>query len=136
MRTRDRTRATRLLAVAAMVALAASWARADGGTVDASQAQPATSRWARHADLSVRLGPVREDGSQRTSLWPAPLGSPAFAIDPSRRQQLGIDLALHPSDGLADLRRGSLLKIELNATTQLSLRPRGGRLGLRLSTRF
>jgi hypothetical protein len=47
-----------------------------------------------------------------------------------------LSLVLKPQDPLANLRRGSLMKLELGGQTQLALRPRGGKVMLRLTSQW
>ncbi|WP_395699176.1 hypothetical protein [Aquabacterium sp.] len=77
------------------------------------------------------------DTSASTQLqWrtPVPAGLARDGQEPPRTMELS--LVLKPSDSLAALRRGALMRLELSGQTQLSLRPRGGRLGLLLTSKW
>lgn len=76
--------------------------------------------------------------SERSSLvWQAPLmraADPTGLAAPERQMRLG--LAFQARDPYADLRRGSLMRVELSGPTVFSLRPRGGRLAMVLSSQW
>jgi len=77
------------------------------------------------------------DTSANTQLrWRTPLPA-TLAREASQPQVMEVALVLKPTDSLANLRRGSLMKLELSGQTQLSLRPRGGgRMALTLTSKW
>ncbi len=77
--------------------------------------------------------PVGQLGQLR---WQAPLASPALPGLDSTPRQMRVSLALTASDPYADLRRGMLTRVELSGQTTLSLRPRGGKVMLHLTSRW
>ena len=66
--------------------------------------------------------------------WQTPIYDGDRTGDGSR--QVGMSLSFSNRDPYADLRRGRLLTVALSGQTALSLRPRGGRLGLQLNSRW
>ena len=68
--------------------------------------------------------------------WQAPLASPALPGLDNAPRQMRVSLALTASDPYADLRRGMLTRVELSGQTTLSLRPRGGKVMLHLTSRW
>jgi hypothetical protein len=76
------------------------------------------------------------DTSSTTQLrWHAPV-RPAVSLvrEAEEPRVMEVSLVLKPQDPLANLRRGSLMKLELGGQTQLALRPRGGKVMLRLTS--
>lgn len=88
--------------------------------------------------LSTPIG----DGGRR--FWQLPLqrraprldmpGLASAAVDEGGRARVG--LVFRRSDALADIRRGSLMKMQINSQTTLSLRPHGGRVAIQLSSQW
>ncbi len=86
------------------------------------------------AGLLLVVGvPVGQLGQLR---WQAPLASPAVPGLDNTPRQMRVSLALTASDPYADLRRGMLTRVELSGQTTLSLRPRGGKVMLHLTSRW
>ena len=81
--------------------------------------------------------PVGEFGKSGELRWQAPLAPPTAVpgLD-STPQQMRVSLALTATDPYADLRRGLLTRVELSGQTTLSLRPRGGKVMLNLTSRW
>lgn len=76
------------------------------------------------------------DTSGTTQLqWRTPLRT-SLVSDAEEPRLMEVSLVLKPQDPLAHLRRGSLMKLELGGQTQLSLRPRGGKVMLRLTSQW
>lgn len=85
----------------------------------------------------VLLGASMDTGEHLALGWRAPLPAAQAreALQPARTMEFS--LVLKPSDRLAELRRGALMRLELSGQTQLSLRPRGGgRINLQLTSRW
>jgi hypothetical protein len=79
------------------------------------------------------------DTSSTTQLrWHAPLRPAAASLvrEAEEPRVMELSLVLKPQDPLANLRRGSLMKLELGGQTQLALRPRGGKVMLRLTSQW
>ncbi|HYE69889.1 MAG TPA: hypothetical protein VD932_00010 [Aquabacterium sp.] len=78
------------------------------------------------------------DTSSTTQLrWHTPMRPAASLVRESEEPRvMELSLVLKPQDPLANLRRGSLMKLELGGQTQLSLRPRGGKVMLRLTSQW
>lgn len=78
------------------------------------------------------------DTSANTQLrWRTPLPATLAREATQQPQLMEVSLVLKPTDALANLRRGSLMKLELSGQTQLSLRPRGGgRMALTLTSKW
>ena len=78
------------------------------------------------------------DTSPNTQLrWRTPLPATLAREAAQQPQLVEFSLVLKPTDALANLRRGSLMKLELSGQTQLSLRPRGGgRMALTLTSKW
>jgi hypothetical protein len=76
------------------------------------------------------------DTSSTTQLrWHAPVRPAASLVREAEEPRvMEVSLVLKPQDPLANLRRGSLMKLELGGQTQLALRPRGGKVMLRLTS--
>lgn len=55
---------------------------------------------------------------------------------PLAHRPLRVSLSFQRTDALKELRRGSLLRMELSGQTTLALRARGGRLGVALTSRW
>ncbi len=87
-------------------------------------------------ELGMLVG-VGITASERVQLtWHTPLSQPGpfMAASPQRQMRLGLAVSLR--DPYADLRRGLLIRVEFSGQTALSLRPRGGRLGLLLTSQW
>jgi len=94
---------------------------------------------ARDANVLVGVSMVTSDNSRLT--WQAPLArNDNPALNPSGvtlpERQMSVGLAFRARDPYSDLRRGSLMKVELSGPTVLSLRPRHGRLAVMLSSKW
>ena len=78
------------------------------------------------------------DTSSTTQLrWHAPVRPAASLVREAEEPRvMELSLVLKPQDPLANLRRGSLMKLELGGQTQLALRPRGGKVMLRLTSQW
>lgn len=78
------------------------------------------------------------DTSSTTQLrWHAPVRPAASLVREAEEPRvMEVSLVLKPQDPLANLRRGSLMKLELGGQTQLALRPRGGKVMLRLTSQW
>jgi hypothetical protein len=78
------------------------------------------------------------DTSSTTQLrWHAPVRPAASLVRENEEPRvMELSLVLKPQDPLANLRRGSLMKLELGGQTQLALRPRGGKVMLRLTSQW
>ena len=78
------------------------------------------------------------DTSSTTQLrWHTPVRPAASLVrEADEPRVMELSLVLKPQDPLANLRRGSLMKLELGGQTQLSLRPRGGKVMLRLTSQW
>lgn len=70
-------------------------------------------------------------GAQSRLAWQLPVADPRSTEAPMR-----VSWSFRPSDPYRELFRGSLLKLEFSGQTALSLRARGGRLGLMLTSRW
>lgn len=55
---------------------------------------------------------------------------------PLSERPMKVSLSFQRTDALKDLRRGSLLRMELSGETTLALKARGGRLGFALTSRW
>jgi hypothetical protein len=78
------------------------------------------------------------DTSASTQLrWHTPIRPAASLVREAEEPRvMELSLVLKPQDPLANLRRGSLMKLELGGQTQLALRPRGGKVMLRLTSQW
>jgi hypothetical protein len=78
------------------------------------------------------------DTSSTTQLrWHTPVRPAASLVRENEEPRvMELSLVLKPQDPLANLRRGSLMKLELGGQTQLALRPRGGKVMLRLTSQW
>ena len=78
------------------------------------------------------------DTSSTTQLrWHTPVRPAASLVRENEEPRvMELSLVLKPQDPLANLRRGSLIKLELGGQTQLALRPRGGKVMLRLTSQW
>lgn len=78
------------------------------------------------------------DTSSTTQLrWHTPMRPAASLVREAEEPRvMELSLVLKPQDPLANLRRGSLMKLELGGQTQLALRPRGGKVMLRLTSQW
>lgn len=78
------------------------------------------------------------DTSANTQLrWRTPLPANVAREATQQPQMVEFSLVLKPTDALATLRKGSLMRLELSGQTQLSLRPRGGgRMALTLTSKW
>lgn len=78
------------------------------------------------------------DTSSTTQLrWHTPVRPAASLVREAEEPRvMELSLVLKPQDPLANLRRGSLMKLELGGQTQLALRPRGGKVMLRLTSQW
>jgi hypothetical protein len=78
------------------------------------------------------------DTSSTTQLrWHTPIRPAASLVREAEEPRvMELSLVLKPQDPLANLRRGSLMKLELGGQTQLALRPRGGKVMLRLTSQW
>ena len=79
------------------------------------------------------------DTSSTTQLrWHTPVRPAAVSLvrEAEEPRVMELSLVLKPQDPLANLRRGSLMKLELGGQTQLALRPRGGKVMLRLTSQW
>jgi hypothetical protein len=78
------------------------------------------------------------DTSSTTQLrWHAPVRPAASLVREAEEPRvMELSLVLKPQDPLANLRRGSLMKLELGGQTQLAVRPRGGKVMLRLTSQW
>ena len=87
-------------------------------------------------DAGLLVG-LRLDAGPRAHLtWQAPLGRADTQFGEVQPRQMRVALSLLPQDPYADLRRGLLTKVELSGQTTLALRPRGGRLGVLLTSHW
>ena len=87
-------------------------------------------------DAGLLVG-LRLDAGPRAHLtWQAPLGRADTQYGEVQPRQMRVALSLLPQDPYADLRRGLLTKVELSGQTTLALRPRGGRLGVLLTSHW
>lgn len=70
--------------------------------------------------------------------WPSALPNGRSADEAlfSEPRQLRMGLVFQKNDQLADLRRGLLMKVELSGQTTLSIKPRAGRIGVTLASRW
>lgn len=84
-----------------------------------------------------QLGPFGQPGRLGELRLQAPLAPPPTVpgLDNPQRE-LRVSLALTARDPYADLRRGMLTRIELSGQTTVSLRPRGGKVMLHLTSRW
>ena len=57
-------------------------------------------------------------------------------MDRPTERDVRLGLEFRKTDAFSDLRRGALMKLELSRETTLSLKPRGGRVGLTLSSHW
>ena len=78
------------------------------------------------------------DTSRTTQLrWHTAVRPAASLVrDSEEPRVMELSLVLKPQDPLANLRRGSLMKLELGGQTQLAVRPRGGKVMLRLTSQW
>jgi hypothetical protein len=78
------------------------------------------------------------DTSSTTQLrWHTPVRPAASLVREAEEPRvMEVSLVLKPQDPLANLRRGSLMKLELGGQTQLAVRPRGGKVMLRLTSQW
>jgi hypothetical protein len=78
------------------------------------------------------------DTTSTTQLrWHTPVRAAASLVREAEEPRvMELSLVLKPQDPLANLRRGSLMKLELGGQTQLALRPRGGKVMLRLTSQW
>jgi hypothetical protein len=79
------------------------------------------------------------DTSSTTQLrWHTPVRPAAASLvrEAEEPRVMEVSLVLKPQDPLANLRRGSLMKLELGGQTQLAVRPRGGKVMLRLTSQW
>jgi hypothetical protein len=78
------------------------------------------------------------DTSSTTQLrWHTPVRPAASLVREAEEPRvMELSLVLKPQDPLANLRRGSLMKLELGGQTQLAVRPRGGKVMLRLTSQW
>lgn len=83
------------------------------------------------------LGASVDTGANTQLRWRTPLPATLAREATQQPQLMEVSLVLKPTDALANLRRGSLMKLELSGQTQLSLRPRGGgRMALTLTSKW
>jgi len=70
--------------------------------------------------------------------WPSALPNGRSADEAlfNEQRQLRMGLVFQKNDQLADLRRGLLMKVELSGQTTLSIKPRAGRIGVTLASRW
>lgn len=94
-------------------------------------------------DAGMRVGLSWATGESSQITWSAPLlpqrlgdGGAWPGVDRPAERDLRLGLEFRKTDALANLRRGTLLKLELSRETTLSLKPRGGRLGLTLTSHW
>jgi len=88
-------------------------------------------------DASMLVGVSLPTGERSRLTWQAPLvRSDALpgTVVPERQMSVGLDF--HVRDPYSDLRRGSLMKVELSGPMVLSLKPRNGRLAVMLSSKW
>jgi hypothetical protein len=78
------------------------------------------------------------DTSSTTQLrWHTPVRPAASLVREAEEPRvMEVSLVLKPQDPLANLRRGSLMKLELGGQTQLAVRPRAGKVMLRLTSQW
>lgn len=99
-----------------------------GGVAGAGLALPPGSTDALLVGVSVATGE-----HTRLSLQTPAAG---LADTPLAQRPMKVALTFQATDRLRQLRRGSLVRMELSGQTTLSLRARGGRLGLALTSRW
>ena len=87
-------------------------------------------------DVGLLVGLRLDAGPRAQLIWQAPVGRPDTPYGELQPRQMRVALALLPQDPYADLRRGLLTKVELSGQTMLALRPRGGRLGVQLTSHW
>ena len=78
------------------------------------------------------------DTSSTTQLrWHTPVRPAASLVRENEEPRvMELSLVLKPQDPLANLRRGSLMKLALGGQTHRALRPRGGKVMLRLTSQW
>ncbi len=77
------------------------------------------------------------DTSTRTQLqWRTPMPATLARDGQDAPRVMEFSLVLKPADSMAALRRGALMRLELSGQTQLSVRPRGGRMALQLTSKW
>lgn len=96
---------------------------------------------AREAGLLVGVSWATGESSQLT--WAAPLvssrqpdGLAWTGLDRAPEREMRLGLEFRKRDPYADLRRGALMKFELSRDTTVSLKPRHGRVGFTLTSRW
>lgn len=88
------------------------------------------------AQPRVLVGAALDTSATTQLTWRTPL-QPSWSSEAQPARTMEFSLVLKPQDALANLRRGSLMKMELSGQTQLSLRPRGGgRIALQLTSKW
>lgn len=88
------------------------------------------------SDAALLVGLRLDTGPFAHWSWQAPLWRQDASNGDVQARQMRVALVLTPQDPYADLRRGLLTELELSGQTTLALRPRGGRIGLLLTSRW
>lgn len=91
-------------------------------------------------DMRLGLGlPLTSSASRAAAGGSLPLAGQAGVdalADPSRQAELRLGMALVPSRAYDGLRRGLAMRVELSGATTVTLKPRGRRLTVQLSSQW
>lgn len=84
----------------------------------------------------VLLGASLDTSANTQLQWRTPVPATPARDGQDATRVMELSLVLKPTDAMAAQRRGALMRLELSGQTQLSVRPRGGRLGLLLTSKW